>query len=117
VHREPESPREVRVVLATIRDVAIIIVAFFDIVLLAVLVAIAVVVWRLLITVRITVRTELPPLIGSVKKTATTVEGTADFISTTVAMPIIRAVSLVFAVTRFFQVLVGYVGQREERRS
>ena len=99
--------------MATIRDLAIIILAIFDIALLIFLMAIAFVVWRLLVMVR----SELPPLLGSVKKTATTVEGTADFISTTVSMPLIRAVSLVFAVTRFFQVLVGYAGQHEERRS
>lgn len=94
--------------MATIRDLAIIIVAIFDILLLAILIVIAFVAWRLLSTIR----SELPPLIGSVKRTATTVEGTADFVSTTAAMPLIRAVSLVFAVTRFVQVLVGTAGHR-----
>jgi len=97
--------------VATIRDIAIIVVAFFDFVLLILLVAIAFVIWRLLLTLR----SEMLPLLGSVKKTATTVEGTTDFVSTTVAMPLIRAVSLVFAVTRFFQVLLGYASSSEER--
>ena len=89
--------------LATIRDIAIITIALLDIVLLVLLAAIAFVAWKLLSMIR----TELPPVVGSVKKTATTVEGTTDFISTTAAMPLIRAVSLVFAVTRFMQVLFG----------
>jgi hypothetical protein len=89
--------------LATIRDLAIIFLAFVDIILLALLALIAFGVWRMLSMIR----TELPPVVGSVKKTATTVEGTTDFITTTAAMPLIRAVSLVFAVTRFMQVLIG----------
>ena len=89
--------------LATVRDVAIIIIALFDIFLLALLVLIAFVTWKLLLTVR----AELPPLLGSVKKTATTVEGTADFVTNTAALPLIRTVSLVFAVSRFLQVLIG----------
>ena len=89
--------------LATIRDIAIIFVALLDIVLLAILILIAFAAWKLLSMVR----TELPPVVGSVKKTATTVEGTADFITTTAAMPLIRTVSLLFAVSRFLQVLIG----------
>ena len=97
-------------VIATIRDIAIILIAFLDIILLLLLAAIAFGVWRLIGLVR----SELPPVIGSVKKTATTVEGTADFVSTTAAMPLIRSVSLIFAVTRFFQVLLGRGGSRGE---
>jgi len=89
--------------LATIRDIAIITIALLDVVLLVLLAAIAYVTWKVLSMIR----TELPPVVGSVKKTATTVEGTTDFISTTAAMPLIRAVSLVFAATRFMQVLFG----------
>ena len=87
--------------MATIRDIAIILIAVFDLVLLALLIAIAFVAWKLLAMVR----TELPPIFGAVRKTATTVEGTADFITTTAAMPLIRTISLVFAVSRFLQVL------------
>jgi|GEM_PF-4548301 len=94
--------------LATLRDIAIIFIAVLDVILLIFLAAIAFGVWKLLSMVR----SELPPLIGSVKKTATTVEGTADFVTTTAAVPLIRTVSLVFAVTRFVQVLVGRGNQR-----
>jgi hypothetical protein len=97
--------------VATLRDLAIIFIALLDIILLALLVAIAYGLWRLVDTIR----SELPPVIGSVKKTATTVEGTADFVSTTATMPLIRAVSLLFATTRFFQVLLSRTGSRERQ--
>ena len=90
--------------------VAVCLAALFEAVLLLLLVLIAFVVWRLLRTVR----TEFPPVVGSVKKTLTTVEGTADFMTTTAAMPLIRVVSLIFAVTRFVQVLLGQGGRRGE---
>lgn len=99
--------------LATIRDIAIILIALLDIVLLVLLAAIAFVAWKLLSMIR----TELPPVVGSVKKTATTVEGTTDFITTTAAMPLIRAVSLLFATSRFLQVLIGRGARSGEQRT
>ena len=98
--------------LATIRDIAIIFMALADIILLALLALIAYAGWRIVTMIR----TELPPVVGSVKKTATTVEGTTDFITTTAAMPLIRAVSLVFAATRFMQVLIGRSARSGEQR-
>ncbi len=95
--------------LATIRDLAIIFIAVGDILLLVLLILIAFLAWRLLSSVR----SEVPPIIGSVKRTITTIEGTTDFVSTTAAMPLIRLVSLVFAVTRFFSVLLGHGTPRE----
>lgn len=83
--------------------IAVIVVAIFDLVLLALLIAIAFVVWKLLGVVR----DDLPPILGSVRRTATTAEGTADFVSTTAVTPLVRAVSLVFATTRFLQVLLS----------
>ncbi len=99
--------------LAAIRDVAIILIAILDIVLLALLVLIAFTIWRLITLLR----GEIPPILGSVKKTATTVEGSTDFITTTAALPLIRAVSLVFATTRFLQVLFGRAGSSGGRSS
>ena len=89
--------------LAGIRDVVIILMGVADIILLGLLALIAYALWRLIQLVR----REIPPVVGSVKRTASTVEGTADFVSTTAALPLIRAVSLVFAVTRFVRVLFG----------
>jgi hypothetical protein len=91
------------VTLAGIRDVVIIFMGLADIVLIAALAAIAIILWRILVMLK----KEIPPVVGSVKRTVTTVEGTADFVSTTAALPLIRAVSLVFAVTRFVRVLFG----------
>jgi hypothetical protein len=87
--------------IATIRDVVIIFMGIADIVLLGALAVIAILLWRIFRLLK----TEIPPVVGAVKRTVTTVEGTTDFVTTTAAMPLIRAVSLVFAVTRFIQVL------------
>jgi hypothetical protein len=89
--------------LSTLRDLAIIVVALLDILLLALLGAIAFALWRLVEMLR----SNLPPVISSVKQTVTTVEGTADFATTTAVMPLIRGVSLLYATTRFLQVLLG----------
>ncbi|HVC32457.1 MAG TPA: hypothetical protein VNL16_03000 [Chloroflexota bacterium] len=96
--------------LAAIRDVAIIVVAILDVVLLGILIVISYVILKLVLTLR----AEVMPVLGAVKKTTTTVEGTTDFISTTVARPLIRLVALVFAVTRFFQALFGRSESRGE---
>lgn len=98
--------------LASIRDVTIIIVGILDIVLLVVLILIAYFILRLVLAVR----SEVGPVMGTVKKTTTTVEGTADFISTMVARPLIRLVALVFALNRFFQVLLSRGNQQGESR-
>ena len=100
-------------ILATIRDVAIILVAILDIVLLAILVIISYLILRLVLTLR----SEVLPVLGAVKKTTTTVEGTTDFVSTTVAKPLIRVVALVFAANRFVQVLLGRGGSQGETGS
>ena len=89
--------------LATIRDIAIILLALLDIVLLIVLIIIAYMLLRLVQLLR----SEALPVLGAVKKTTTTVEGTTDFVSTTVVRPLISVVALIFAATRFFQVLLG----------
>ena len=89
--------------LATIRDIAIILLALLDMILIVLLIVIAYVLLRLVQMLR----SEAMPVLGAVKKTTTTVEGTADFLSTTAVRPLIRLVALTFAVTRFFQVLLG----------
>lgn len=83
--------------------IAVIIVAIWNLALLTFLILIAFLLWKILGIVR----TDLPPILGSVRRTTTTVEGTADFVSTTAVTPLVRAVSLVFAVTRFIQVLLS----------
>ncbi len=96
--------------IATIRDIAIIILAFLNIVLMVLLVALVYILVRLLLLIR----SEILPVLGSLKKTTTTVEGTTDFVSTTVVRPLIRLTALMFAVTRFVQVLFGRNGSQGE---
>jgi hypothetical protein len=87
--------------LSTLRDLAIILIALLDVVLLALMIAIAFGIWKLVDLLR----GGLPPILGSVSRTATTIEGTADFVTTTAVTPLIRGTSLVYAATRFLQVL------------
>jgi hypothetical protein len=96
--------------LSTLRDLAIIMIALLNVVLLVFLVLIAFALWRLVELLR----GQVPSVISSVQRTATTVEGTADFVSTTAATPLIRGVSLLYAVTRALQVLLGRRRRAEE---
>ena len=98
--------------LATIRDIAIIFVAILDIVLMILLVILVYVLVRLVLLLR----AELLPVLGALKKTTTTIEGTTDFVSTTAVRPLIRLVALTFAVTRFIQVLLGRSGSEGDKR-
>lgn len=96
--------------MTTVAEIAIIIVAFFEIILLVLLIGIAFAIWRLL---KVALK-EAPPLFGAAKRTTTTVEGTVDFVSTTLTNPLIRMVSLTFAVTRFLQVLLERSNSQRE---
>ncbi len=87
--------------LAVIRDLAIVVLAILNIVLIAVLVFIALQVWRL---VRY-LRHELPGVAETAKRTLTSVEGTADFVGSAVARPAIEAISFTVAARRFLRVL------------
>jgi hypothetical protein len=89
--------------LSTLRDLAIIFIAILDIILLAILIAIAFALWRLVDLLR----NGLPPLLSSVSRTVATVEGTAEFATTTAVTPLIRGASLLYALSRFVQVLFG----------
>lgn len=89
--------------LAVARDVAIIIVAILDIVLLAILAVIAFLAWRLFGQVK----GQLPELLDTAKATATTVKGTTDFVSDRAVTPIIRVAALLSAIGRFIAVLFG----------
>ncbi len=97
-------------VLAVIRDLAIIILAILNIALIAVLLFIAIIVWRLF---RYFNR-EIPSFVEIAKGTLTRVEGTTDFVGTTVARPAIGAVSFLAAVQRFLRVMTS--PRREEVR-
>jgi hypothetical protein len=90
-------------VLETARDIAIIVVAVLDIILLAILCVIAFLAWRLFANVK----GQVPELIDRGKDTLTTVKGTTDFMSDRAVTPVIRITALVAALLRFFSVLFG----------
>lgn len=71
---------------ATIRDIAIIIIAIQSIV---IGVLIAVLIWQIWRLVKI-VQTELMPIIEDTQETVKTVRGTAEFVSNNVVSPVIQ---------------------------
>ncbi len=87
--------------LAVIRDLAVIILAILNIVLVTILVIIAYFIWRLVKAIR----RELPALANTARETLTTVEGTTDFLGTAVARPAIDAIGFFAAARRFLRVL------------
>lgn len=92
--------------IAIARDVAIILVAILDIVLLLILAVIAYLALKLFLKVK----AALPDVIDTSKSTLTTVQGTTDFVVETAVTPLIRFVAVASAISRFVAVLFG--GQR-----
>jgi len=93
-------------VIAVIRDIAIIIVALLDIVILGTLAVLAYLGFRFFLKLK----AATPDLIDTSKATLNQVKGTTDFVTDTIVVPLIRVVAVVSAVSRFFAVLFG--GQR-----
>ena len=92
--------------IAVIRDIAIIIVALLDIVILGTLAVLAFMGFKFFLRIK----AATPDLIETSKATLTEVKGTTDFVVDTIVTPLIRIVAVVSAVQRFFAVLFG--GQR-----
>ncbi|GIV80501.1 MAG: hypothetical protein KatS3mg050_4895 [Litorilinea sp.] len=86
---------------ATIRDIAIIIIAVESIVIGAL---IAVLVWQVWRLVRL-LQTEIRPIIDDAQETIHTVRGTASFVSDNVVEPVIRTSGNVVRVRRTVQAL------------
>jgi len=93
-------------VIAVIRDIAIIIVALLDIVILGTVAVLAVIGFRFFLKLK----AATPDLIQTSKSTLTEVKGTTDFVLDKIVTPLIRVVAILSAVTRFVAVLFG--GQR-----
>ena len=89
--------------LETARDIAIILVAVLDIILLVLLCVILFIAWRLFASVK----GKVPELLDRGKDTLTTVKGTTDFMSERAVTPVIRITAFVAAILRFFAVLFG----------
>ncbi len=71
---------------ATLRDIAIIIVAVETIIINALLIILVWQIWRLIKMVR----DEIKPILEDTKETVGTVRGTADFVSTNVVDPVVK---------------------------
>ncbi len=93
--------------IAVIRDIAIILLALLNIVLIAVLIVIAFLIWRL---IRMVSR-EAPEFVDKAKQMTTTAQGTVDFFGSSVARPAITVTAFFAAVQRFLQVLA--LGSRQ----
>jgi hypothetical protein len=92
--------------IAVIRDLAIILLALLNIVLIAILVVIAFLVYRL---IRVVSR-EAPEFIDKAKQMTTTAQGTVDFVGSTVARPAISITAFLAGLQRFLNVIA--VGNR-----
>ena len=89
--------------VALIRDIVIILLGLFNLVLLGVAIAIGVVIYKL---VRVGGR-EFPRIMETVEQTLHTVQGTTEFIGATVAKPAIGATSRAATVRQFVRVFFG----------
>lgn len=85
------------------RDLAIIVIALESFVAIGVVILLVLKVMKLVDTIQ----KEIPGLVASARRTAHTVEGTASFVSKTVATPIIRFASVAAAASKFTQVILG----------
>ncbi len=50
---------------------------------------------------------QVTPLLKTAQETSTNIKGSADFMTTTFAMPLIKLISLAAAANRFIQILFG----------
>jgi len=88
-------------VSATIRDIAIIVIALETVILNALLIVLIWQIWRL---VRM-LRDEIRPILEDARETVDTVKGTATFVSEEVVSPVIQAGSRLAGFRRTVQVL------------
>lgn len=94
--------------METARDILVILLAFLSIVVVVLLVILIYQVWSL---VRL-IRGEVTPILESVRQTTSTVKGTAEFVSETTVLPIIRVASAMAAANRFVRALFGLTSRR-----
>jgi hypothetical protein len=87
----------------TARDIAIIILAVFNIVWLLILIVIGFVLLRLVLQVK----GKVPELMDTASSTARSVKGTTEFVGESVVTPVIRIAALVAGLSKFLSVLLG----------
>lgn len=93
---------------ATIRDIAIIIIAIQTIVIGVLL---GVLVWQLWRLVKM-IQTEIKPIIADTQETVNTVRGTATFVSANVVNPVVKTSSTLVRYRRTFQSLTAELWPR-----
>ena len=87
--------------IAVIRDIAVIFLAILNILLIAVLLVTAFLIYRLVRKIS----RDMPEFIDKAKQMTTTAQGTVEFVGTTVAKPAIDVAAFLAAVQRFLYVL------------
>ncbi len=98
-------------VIETVRDVAIIMLAGMSIVVAALL---AILIWQIYSLVRLLKR-ELQPTLLSVKETTYTVRGTTTFMSKNFIQPLIKVLSYVSAIQDFWRALWKVKPRRDQK--
>jgi hypothetical protein len=92
----------------TLRDVAIIVLAFQSQVVLLLL---AILIYQLVVLIRL-LRDDVRPMMKSTQETLNTVQGTATFVSERVTKPAIQATSYISGITRSAGVLFAFRPRR-----
>jgi hypothetical protein len=90
-------------VAATIRDIAIIVIAVQSIVIGILLGVLIWQVWRLIAMVQ----TEIKPILTDARETVNTVRGTTTFVSDTVVEPVVKTSSAIIGIRRTVQSLTA----------
>ena len=96
------------IVAATVRDIAIILVAIESMVIMALL---GILIWQLWRLINM-LRTEVKPIITDTQDTLSTVRGTATFMSENVVTPVMEVNSRMAGLRRTVQVLTGDVAMQ-----
>ena len=98
--------------MATVRDIAIIVVAVESILILA---ALIILILQVIGLVRF-LREEIKPLITSAQETVGTVQGTANFMSDNLVTPVVEISSRVAGARQMLRAIRETVGGRPSRR-
>ena len=112
------SARMILTVLANIRDVLIIVWAFLSVVAVVLIIFAVWTIYRgtmdLIRTVKATINEDVKPLIAIGQDSANNVAGTTQFVSESVAQPVIRGLSFVAGARRTMSVFTGLAGRRKK---
>lgn len=94
--------------METVRDVLIVALFVESLIVITLLI---ILIWQISSLVRLLQR-EVMPILDTARRTTTTVQGTANFVSQKTVMPLIRIASATAAANRFVRALLGLTGSR-----